>query len=267
VKSLKSIRTFHSKDRFAKIDWQGIPIRVFVQTHRRSLKLSAPVGENHLELSSPKSCHRDHWHKFLSEHQDWIQKHYQPLFTSQWVRLWGQKYSWEIRSHQFTGYQRDDRRITFFIRQSISGEQGLLSSLEHSGASTSDQSLKTQDRGNALHDYAQKMILQPTELLPKQVRLCYLRELQQWLPSRVLFWLRALNVSATQIRIRFMRSLWGSCAVQRRVLTFNGYLAAYDRRFVDSVVLHECAHLVIPHHGPKFQALLKAYESHLWPTE
>lgn len=201
------------------------------------------MGENHLELSSPKSCHRDHWHKFLSEHQDWIQKHYQPLFTSQWVRLWGQKYSWELRSHHTSGYEKMENHITFLIRY------------------------RRSDDGELDPQNLSSPIIPQEEFLRQQIRLCYLRELQQWLPSRVLFWLHTLNVSATRIRIRFMRSLWGSCAVQRRVLTFNGYLAAYDKHFVDSVILHECAHLIIPHHGPKFRALLKEHESQLFPRQ
>lgn len=57
------------------------------------------------------------------------------------------------------------------------------------------------------------------------------------------------------LRLRAMRSRWGSCSAQG-TLTLNTHLIKAPRRCIDYVLCHELAHLREMNHGPRFYALL-----------
>ena len=55
-----------------------------------------------------------------------------------------------------------------------------------------------------------------------------------------------------EIRIRTMKSKWGSCMPQKKVLTFNTNLIAAPQECIDYVVAHEFTHFLHPDHSPRF---------------
>jgi predicted metal-dependent hydrolase len=55
------------------------------------------------------------------------------------------------------------------------------------------------------------------------------------------------------------RQRWGSCTTAERTIRLSARLRGMPPFVVDYVLLHELAHLVEPHHGPAFWALLDAY--------
>lgn len=60
----------------------------------------------------------------------------------------------------------------------------------------------------------------------------------------------------SEIRVRTMKSKWGSCMPQRGVLTFNTNLLAAPQECVDYVVAHEFTHFLHPDHSAAFYAEL-----------
>ena len=66
----------------------------------------------------------------------------------------------------------------------------------------------------------------------------------------------ALGRTAGRITIRDTRSRWGSCSADGN-LSFCWRLVMAPETVLDYVVAHEVAHLVEPHHGPKFWRLVK----------
>lgn len=61
------------------------------------------------------------------------------------------------------------------------------------------------------------------------------------------------------IRIRKMKTLWGSCSVERGVITFNQYLTKAKPACIDYVVLHELVHFIYPNHSKQFYDFLGIY--------
>lgn len=57
------------------------------------------------------------------------------------------------------------------------------------------------------------------------------------------------------IRIKSMKSRWGSCSSGGK-LTFNWRLMMAPNHAVDYVVVHELSHILEPNHGPKFWRLV-----------
>ena len=52
---------------------------------------------------------------------------------------------------------------------------------------------------------------------------------------------------------------WGSCTPADRSIRLSHHLQTMPDWVVDSVLVHELAHLLEPGHGPRFQALVRAY--------
>ena len=69
-------------------------------------------------------------------------------------------------------------------------------------------------------------------------------------------WTARLCEPGVTWRTRRLKSMWGSCHVRRRLITYNSELARATRAHVEYVVVHELTHLRAPNHGPMFYRLM-----------
>lgn len=69
----------------------------------------------------------------------------------------------------------------------------------------------------------------------------------------------SLGISYPTIRFRRMKSRWGSCHLQKKILTFNLSLVLEPIECVEYVVWHEFVHFLHPDHSKDFYATLGAY--------
>ena len=60
-----------------------------------------------------------------------------------------------------------------------------------------------------------------------------------------------------QLRYRDMKSRWGSCAVQKGVVTINSRLCLSTPDCVEYLLCHELCHFIVPDHSKKFYILLE----------
>jgi Predicted metal-dependent hydrolase len=61
-----------------------------------------------------------------------------------------------------------------------------------------------------------------------------------------------------ELRVRTMRSRWGSCDAAKAVVTLNARLLRYRPEVIEGVIMHELAHFKYHSHGPRFYGLLAA---------
>lgn len=66
------------------------------------------------------------------------------------------------------------------------------------------------------------------------------------------------GVKRPEMKIRTLRSRWGSCLVHKGVITLNRRLICAPRCCIEYVMLHELCHFLHPNHSVKFYALLSA---------
>ena len=71
-------------------------------------------------------------------------------------------------------------------------------------------------------------------------------------------WAQKLGESGVTWKIRHLKSMWGSCHIRKRLITYNAELARKPREQVEYVVVHELTHLQVANHGPRFYALMDA---------
>ena len=77
------------------------------------------------------------------------------------------------------------------------------------------------------------------------------------LPERVAHYAAVMGVHPTGITITGARKRYGSCSGKNR-LCFTWRLMACPDDAIDSVVVHELAHIVHKNHGPAFYALVES---------
>jgi predicted metal-dependent hydrolase len=59
-----------------------------------------------------------------------------------------------------------------------------------------------------------------------------------------------------ELRVRTMRSRWGSCDAKTGVITLNARLLRFRPEVIECVIMHELAHFKYRKHGPRFYSLL-----------
>ena len=93
------------------------------------------------------------------------------------------------------------------------------------------------------------------------------RALGRWLNEQLANQIQAVLPACTQtvgrqcsrLRIRAMKSRWGSCNTKTGVITLNSALVHFDERCLVYVLTHELCHLHEPSHNARFHQLMDAY--------
>ncbi len=87
----------------------------------------------------------------------------------------------------------------------------------------------------------------------------YRDELSQKIQLLAPHWERELKVSASEYRIKKMRTRWGSCNIPKQRIWLNLWLAEKPIEQLELVLVHELVHLIEASHGSRFQALMTQY--------
>jgi hypothetical protein len=88
----------------------------------------------------------------------------------------------------------------------------------------------------------------------------YINKAREIIPGRIIEIINKYNNYAfvpTGIRIRKMKSRWGSCNSKGRV-TINSELVKVNAKLIDYVIVHELCHLKCHNHGSEFYRLLQS---------
>ena len=62
-----------------------------------------------------------------------------------------------------------------------------------------------------------------------------------------------------QIKIRNMKTLWGSCNIKKKTITYNYKLIEKPIEAIEYVVLHEISHIPFPHHQKEFWDYIESF--------
>lgn len=87
----------------------------------------------------------------------------------------------------------------------------------------------------------------------------YRAELKNLIPPLLEKWQRSLKVRAADWGVKKMKTKWGTCTVTARRIWLNLELAKKPLRSIEYILVHELVHLLEPHHGERFRALMDRY--------
>ena len=86
----------------------------------------------------------------------------------------------------------------------------------------------------------------------------YRKELEKIIPNLVKKWEKNVGVTANDIRVKKMKTRWGSCNIEDKRVWLNLELAKKPRRCIGYVLLHELIHLIERNHSEKFIDILES---------
>lgn len=87
----------------------------------------------------------------------------------------------------------------------------------------------------------------------------YREHLREQLPSLLAKWESKMDVSVNEIRIKRMKTLWGSCNIEAKRIWLNLELAKKPKSCLIYVLVHEMTHLLERHHNDRFRKLMDSF--------
>jgi hypothetical protein len=84
----------------------------------------------------------------------------------------------------------------------------------------------------------------------------YRRQLRDQIPPLVAKWEPEVGVTVTEVRIKRMRTLWGSCNAEARRVWLNLELAKKPAACLEYILVHEMLHILMRHHDEAFRERL-----------
>lgn len=89
------------------------------------------------------------------------------------------------------------------------------------------------------------------------------RELRKFFYNKCLGFLskyeNLMNVHAEQLRIKKMKTRWGTCNIEAKRIWINYELVKYPVECLEHTIVHELTHLLETNHTPRFYTLLGKY--------
>ena len=87
----------------------------------------------------------------------------------------------------------------------------------------------------------------------------YRKQLQDRLPALIGKWERNMGVKANEVRIRKMKTRWGTCNRRARRIWLNLELMKKPASCLEYVVVHELVHLIERKHNNRFRTLMDQF--------
>jgi predicted metal-dependent hydrolase len=84
-------------------------------------------------------------------------------------------------------------------------------------------------------------------------------ELKKQIPALVSKWQEITRLQVKEIKIKKMKTKWGTCNPKHKRIWLNLELAKKPLRCLEYVLVHELTHLREKHHNEQFELLLKSY--------
>ncbi len=84
----------------------------------------------------------------------------------------------------------------------------------------------------------------------------YRKELEEIIPTLVKKWKKKVGATPNEVRIRKMKTRWGTCNTIEKRIWLNLELAKKPKVCISYVVLHELIHLIEKNHSEKFVEIL-----------
>ena len=87
----------------------------------------------------------------------------------------------------------------------------------------------------------------------------YRRHLRDQLPPLLAKWEGKIGVTVAEVRIKKMKTRWGSCNVEDRRIWVNLELAKKPTMCLAYILVHEMVHLIEPSHNDRFRDLMDTF--------
>jgi len=212
-----------------KIEIGNITVDVF---HKKikNLHLAVHPPEGRVRISSPVRVKDEAIRLFIISKLPWIKR----------------------QQKKFREQEREKER-EFLSREShyFFGKRYLLNVIEHDGPP--GVILKK----NTIDMYVRRGTT--TEKRRVIMNEWYRKEIKKVIPELLEKWEKITGVSASQWRVKLMKTRWGTCNIKAKRIWFNLELAKKPVICLEYIIVHELVHLLERHHNEKFLRLMEQF--------
>ena len=212
-----------------------IPIQI--RNYKNSNRVKLYFRENILHISKPKYFSKKQLLKMLKENEEAIYKEY--------VSLWKKENT--NQKHWYTGeifYYEGEPYEEEMIHHNKNEVSIRLDKKEKKLLLYLPEDLKEEEKKKLVDSLVKKLLKKNTEVM-----------LEEKLPK----WSKKMNLEYQGYKVRDTVSKYGSCVPQTKMLYFSARLKMLTEEQVDSIIVHELAHLVHANHQKPFYDLVKKY--------
>lgn len=113
---------------------------------------------------------------------------------------------------------------------------------------------KLQQKANFYHFYKRSLWGKPADIPDdeNQILKIYRQALSLRLPDLMDKWQPIIGRSVSEVRIKKMKTRWGTCNIREARIWLSVYLVAYPYECTEYVFVHELCHLIHANHSPLF---------------
>lgn len=97
--------------------------------------------------------------------------------------------------------------------------------------------------------------LNKEEFIRKELRSILLRTSEEFVEK----YKRQMKVEVNELRIKKMKTRWGTCNIEKKRIWINEELIKYPIECLEHIVVHEMTHLLEVGHTPRFYKLLEKF--------
>lgn len=207
----------------------GETIKVLRRSHPRARRLRLTVTSGGARVTYPEGTHPAQVFAFLRKHGEWLERKLDEL------HLGAQPPALKPGSATLIPLRGETTRLSW--------RDGAYPHIEHAG----DRLIISLPRPHRRAQEAAHGLLR--SFLEAQIR----RDVSRWLAR----YCPVLGLAPTSVRVRPLKSLWGSLDTRDRV-TLDLALALAPPAALRYVVVHELCHLRIRSHAPRYWALVQS---------
>lgn len=87
----------------------------------------------------------------------------------------------------------------------------------------------------------------------------YRNEIKKIIPALITKWEKILSVEVNDWQVKQMKTLWGSCNIEKKRILLNLELAKKPERCLEYIIVHEMIHLLERHHNDRFMYYMETH--------
>ncbi|MBZ9570605.1 M48 family metallopeptidase [Methanobrevibacter sp. TMH8] len=202
-------------------------MREYKLTRSKRKTIAIRVNEDSsLEVKAPLYLSREKINNFVNSKEKWIAKNTKEI---------SEKYQ-----------LKKEFNVNFNDYIILRGKKAYIRPIKGNNASYDEEKGIFYIPEIATTDQIKELIIEFYKLISKS-----------YIPSRIRYFSKKMNVTPTAIRITSAKTRWGSCSGKNSV-NFSWKLIMADDKTIDYVIIHELAHIKQHNHSNKFWNIVES---------
>ncbi len=243
-------------------------VEIVRSARRKTISLQVKAGK--VRVLCPSWVKMSQLQGFIAEKQHWINE----KLDLQRIALTQPKVFWLEHGQQIL-IQGQLCKIVHVTGEVVSKDAGSANNRPsvHLRSKTAAVSIRADLTQHRIYFYVHDEILGASDLEKQALFVVAFndycqQQAQVRFTQRLEHWQEIMGLYASELKVRYYKSRWGSCDNRSRV-TLNNRLIMVPENVLDYVIIHELCHITHQNHSPRFWSLVERFcpqfqHSRLW---